>query len=92
MSTTQVDKGQQHTLVVWSVLMTSLACMYNWSRVLWKETFANGSCFVALTVVLRVISRLIVTRKLGADDWIMLVGLVCSFQHAACLVIGNIRS
>jgi hypothetical protein len=43
-------------------------------------------------VVLRVISRLIVTRKLGADDWIMLVGLVCSFQHAACLVIGNIRS
>lgn len=78
MATTQVDRVQQHALVVWSVVMTSLAGMFN-NRVLWKENLANCSCFIALTVTLRVISRLIVTRKLGADDWMMIVGLVCYF-------------
>ncbi|KAH8645969.1 hypothetical protein BGZ60DRAFT_465291 [Tricladium varicosporioides] len=55
MARSQVDRVQQHSLVVWSVVMTSLA---------------------ALTVTLRVISRMIVTRKLATDDWIMIAGLI----------------
>ena len=31
---------------------------------------------IALAVVLRIISRRLVLRKLGADDWWMLVGMV----------------
>ena len=77
MGTTQVDRGYQHNVVVWSVVMTTLGSMFDHNTILCEEALAELSCFIAIAVTLRVISRLIMTRKLGWDDWMMIVGLVC---------------
>jgi hypothetical protein len=78
MATKQIDRGYQHNVAVWSVLMTTLGSMFDRSTILREEVFAKLSCFIAIAVILRVISRLMWTRKLGWDDWMMIVGLVCS--------------
>jgi hypothetical protein len=78
MATKQIDRGYQHNVAVWSVLMTTLGSMFDRNTILREEVFAKLYCFIAIAVILRVISRLMWTRKLGWDDWMMIVGLVCS--------------
>lgn len=53
-------------------------------------TVSIGLVLSNASSILRVRARLVTVKKLGLEDWFMLVGLLLSYATAVCLIYGTV--